>query len=84
MGYSFARSDRTANLRRTLRSQQCDVDMNKWQVVLRPNQVVHDLVVVINHYLFSDIGGVPTHLSGSASSQQNDADTEISFPPACF
>ena len=44
--------------------------MYKWQMVFRPNQVFHDLVVVINHHLFSDIGGVPTHLSGGAPSKK--------------
>src|SRR4051812_33864646 len=53
--------------------------MYKWQVVFCPNQIVHDLVVIINHHLFSDVGGVPTHLSGGTSSQRNNTDRKKRF-----
>ena len=66
MGSRFARPDRAAYLRTALRSQKGDIDMHKRQFVFCPNQVVHDLVVVISHHVFPHFSCVPTHLSGRA------------------
>jgi hypothetical protein len=59
----LAVADRATYLRRTLRSQKGDIDMHKRRMVFCANQVVHDLIVVINHHLFPDVSCVPTRLS---------------------
>ena len=84
MGLRLAIADRAAYLRRALRSQKRYIDMHKRQVVFCPNQVVHDLVVVINHHLFPDVSCVPTYLSSRAAEQENDSEAGASFHSGVF
>ena len=84
MRVRFPPSNGTAYLRPALRSQKGNIYMHKRQPVFCPNQIIHDLVVIVDHYVLPHLRGVPAYLSGRAPGQQNNGDREIRIQPLAF